>query len=364
MHTRTLSLLLPLLAVVFLGALAADPVRAEEAKEFAARHILIGFQGAKVPAGRSEADAKDLADKVRAEAAAPGADFASLAQKHSDDKVTGTVGGFLGIFKPGTMTPLFQQAVEKLQDGEVSGVVKTEFGFHIIQRISLADARKVMEGSTTAFIGAVFPYKGGRDPRVVRSKDLALEDAKRAVAYLRKGGTFESMPPEWGATPIKPMWMPLVLPKGKIRPELKPIEEVAFATPVGDVSEPFDTQLGYMVVKRVPWFRSHLQHFLVMWKGSERSPENVTRTKEEARLRAEEAWKKLEADPTQWAKIVAEYSDEPGAGTREGGAGDLDIVEPGTMIPEFDAQVSTLASGAHTGVFETRFGYHVVRRVD
>ncbi len=67
-----------------------------------------------------------------------GGNFASLAAKYSDDEGTAWKGGDLGYFTTGMMLPEFEKAVFALKPGEVSDVVRTDFGYHIIQ---LEDSR-------------------------------------------------------------------------------------------------------------------------------------------------------------------------------------------------------------------------------
>ena len=63
-----------------------------------------------------------------------GKDFAELARQHSDGP-SGPKGGDLGRFTRGQMVPEFDQVVFNLKPGAYSGVVETQFGYHIIKRI-------------------------------------------------------------------------------------------------------------------------------------------------------------------------------------------------------------------------------------
>ncbi len=78
-------------------------------------------------------DAKKKAEDVLSRVKA-GQDFATLAKKYSDDTATASKGGDLGYVKKGTLVPEFEGALWKLQKvGDVSGLVKTVYGYHIIK---------------------------------------------------------------------------------------------------------------------------------------------------------------------------------------------------------------------------------------
>ncbi len=68
--------------------------------------------------------------------ATSGADFAELAKKYSDDKQSSTEGGVMSWFTPNNMVPSFAEAAFALKnDGDISPVIRTPFGWHIIKRL-------------------------------------------------------------------------------------------------------------------------------------------------------------------------------------------------------------------------------------
>lgn len=101
-----------------------------------ARHILISYAGAEhaIPGvKRTEAEARTLADQIAKDAKAPGANWAELA-KYTDEPGSKETGGDLGSFARGQMVPAFERIAFALAVGQVSDVVQTPFGFHVITR--------------------------------------------------------------------------------------------------------------------------------------------------------------------------------------------------------------------------------------
>ena len=127
---------------------------ASEFEEVKARHILISTTPQQDQSEDADADdkgaGKDKADKDKkpktiskedAQKKAQmildrihkGEDFGKLAQQYSDDPGSKTSGGDLGYFTKGKMVPEFEKSAFSLKPGEVSGLVESQFGFHIIQ---------------------------------------------------------------------------------------------------------------------------------------------------------------------------------------------------------------------------------------
>ncbi|MFN0159739.1 MAG: SurA N-terminal domain-containing protein [Burkholderiales bacterium] len=105
-----------------------NSARYREEEQRQASHILLKFEGSSDRAAL-RARAEDLVKQARA----PGADFAALARKHSQDPGSAAKGGELGSFGRGAMVKPFEDAVFGMQAGQVSGVVESEFGYHIIK---------------------------------------------------------------------------------------------------------------------------------------------------------------------------------------------------------------------------------------
>lgn len=109
---------------------------AEAPKEVGARHVLVQYVGserADAHVVRSRDQAEALAQKVL-DRARRGESFTRLAAEYSDEPGAAARGGALGKFGRGKMAPKFEEAAFRLRVGEISDVVETPFGFHVILR--------------------------------------------------------------------------------------------------------------------------------------------------------------------------------------------------------------------------------------
>ncbi len=100
-------------------------------EERRASHILIKVDRSAPAEERTKAKAK--AEEILAQVRKNPAEFAALAKKNSQDEGSGANGGDLDFFSRGAMVKEFDAAVYAMKQGEISNLVETDFGYHIIQ---------------------------------------------------------------------------------------------------------------------------------------------------------------------------------------------------------------------------------------
>ncbi len=146
-----------------------------------ASHILI-----KVDEGTDEtvrAEKKAFAEKLLEEVKA-GKDFAELARVNSDDAASAVKGGNLGYFTRGSMVKPFEQAAFNMKPGDISEVVETTFGYHIIK------VEEYTEPGVRSLAESMDEVKAGL--RQEKAKQLAFEKAMDAYNINRKTGDLEA----------------------------------------------------------------------------------------------------------------------------------------------------------------------------
>ena len=99
-------------------------------------------------------------------------------------------------------------------------------------------------------------------------------------------------------------------------------------------------------------------HILLMYKGSERAPATVTRSKEEAKQEIEELLKQVKAG-ADFGELAKQYSDCPSKA--KGGV--LGKFGKGAMVKSFEDAAFSLKKGKISDVVETPFGFHIIKRI-
>ena len=167
-----------------------------------ASHILV----------KTEKEAKDVLAQIKA-----GGNFEELAKKYSVD-ASAANGGDLGWFGKGSMVPAFEKAVLALKEGQVSDVVKSDFGYHIIKLTGKRPAGvRPFEEVKDQIKAAIMPAKQQEVFQKIKDelKKSAKINIKEDVLNSMGGAKDESKP---AAAPAAPAAAPPAAPRKVTRP--------------------------------------------------------------------------------------------------------------------------------------------------
>ena len=173
-----------------------------------ARHILFRVEAGASPAEKEQARQQAEAALARLK---KGEDFAALARTLSQDPSSAEKGGDLGFFGQGQMVPAFDKAAFETPIGQISGVVESEFGFHIVQPTEtraagtapmseVAEGIRRQLGLRRAQEMAQSEAKRIRDS-LASAKDLDAAAGKNGLKVEEKVVTRGDMPPDLAASP-------------------------------------------------------------------------------------------------------------------------------------------------------------------
>ena len=187
----------------------------ENGQILAADHILLVTQGMNAA---QKAEVKKRADAIRANVT-PG-NFAETARTNSQDTQTARQGGSLGIFPRGAMVPEFERALVALRPGQISPVIETSYGYHIIRRptydqirtqlLQASKGKRVAAAESTYLAkleqaGKIEVKKGaattvralGNDPDAYRHDNTVLATSTAGkFTTARLVGWLETLPPQ------------------------------------------------------------------------------------------------------------------------------------------------------------------------
>ena len=219
-----------------------------------ARHILLRPASDAADMAKAKMDAKakleDIIKKIKA-----GAKFAVMAKAHSQDPGSARAGGDLDWFGRGVMIKPFEETAFALKKGEMSGVVETEFGFHVILVEDKKDpsTRPLSEVSSDIRRNLAFDKS-----RAVAKDSAALLGAKlkdlKSVDEMRKAANDAGLK----ATVTEPF------SDEDKRIELvsnEMLRDVVFGLRAGEVSPPVETNEGVYVIKAVEKVDAHVPEY-------------------------------------------------------------------------------------------------------
>ncbi len=105
--------------------------------------------------------------------------------------------------------------------------------------------------------------------------------------------------------------------------------------------------------------KAHAAHILLMYQGSDGASEAITRTKEEAYQEIQKLLERVKAGE-DFAALAKEYSNCPSSKN----GGDLGEFSKGDMVKPFEDAAFKLKKGKISGIVETRYGYHIIKRLN
>mgnify|MGYP001148313605 CR=1 FL=1 len=200
-----------------------------------ARHILI--KTAESDTAEEIAEKRQQAEAILAKVRA-GEEFSALAKQYSDDS-SASQGGDLGFFTRGQMVAPFEEAAFSLAEGEISEVVKTRFGFHIIK------VEEIQAAQTK-------PLAQVRDEIVTRlrqqeAKSLALEKANEAYEQIILAGSLEKYAEKTGKALKETGYFSRKSPPEALA-DNQEFLEAAFNLQKGELSSLISGAKGYAVI--------------------------------------------------------------------------------------------------------------------
>lgn len=341
--------------------LTPDPERtprppAEPPARVPVRHILCNYRGARdAPRNlrRTREEARVRAGHILKLARGKGQDFAGLARKYSEDPETSLNGGDLGTIERGQLHPDLERAAFALDTGQVSEVVESPEGFHIIQRTE-----------PTEFQAAeiVITYTGARESsryklRTPRTREEARILAGEVHRRILEGASFSGE----AATSSDLFNHPVggIFPIFKRGTHPLKLEEIITGLNIGEVSAVIETETGFHIVKRLPPHRIQVRQILIEFETPGRTGDPPKRTRQAALELAGQVHRQALEPGSDFAALAAEYSEGPAA--NRGG-----LIEPfgrGLRPHEFETALFALEVGEISSVIATEVGVFIVKRI-
>ncbi len=255
----------------------------QQGEQVRARHILL-----KMPADADEEQKRELRQKavdIR-KRALDGEDFGELAVEFSEDS-TASAGGDLGFFTRGVMTGAFEDASFALGPGEISGLVETEFGIHIIKVEEKQEARtKTLEEVRDQI---------RQEVRRRESRKFTLAKVEEAFEKMLDGAAFTQIADEYGIAveSSAPFARNEAIPGLGLQPE---IAAAAFALDKDELGEIMNLDNGYLIFEVTDRIASAIPP-LDEIRDKVSASLRETRAEEAAVARAEELLAALESNP-------------------------------------------------------------------
>lgn len=166
-----------------------------------------------------------------------GADFQEMAKIYSEDPGTAKRGGNLGFVERGTLFQEFEEAAFQLEPGEISDVVETSVGFHLIQMVERRgdkiNVRHILIRLDTSESDEAYTYQKAEE---IRNRVMAGEDFGELAKTFSDDQSSKEAGGDLGWLPVEEL-------------QIEAFKNVVDTLEVGEVSQPFKTRFGIHIVK-------------------------------------------------------------------------------------------------------------------
>ena len=201
-------------------------------ESFNLSHILLEIK----PRGESLQRARTKIDSIK-NLINNGADFAGLAREFSDDPGSKANGGELGFFGRGELVPEFENVAFSLNKGEVSDIVQTQFGFHIIQLIE-------RQGDKINCRHILIQFQTDES-----DEEETVKELRRIRDEVINGKNFGDMAKQFSDDPQAKENNGLLGWTSLDKLNIQQFKDVVQRLKPAEISEPFKTPFGYHIIK-------------------------------------------------------------------------------------------------------------------
>ena len=195
------------------------------------RHILISVTPGETANAEAMEQMQDIVDRLNR-----GESFESLARNYSEDPGTASRGGNLGFVERGTLYQAFEEAAFVLEPGELSDIVQTPVGLHLIQGVEKrgeqVNVRHILIRMEVSDLDYDAVY---RRLNIIRERIIAGESFDDMASEFSEGRSTKENGGDLG-------WLPV----GEL--QIEAFNSVVDSLEVGEISLPFETQYGYHIV--------------------------------------------------------------------------------------------------------------------
>jgi len=305
-------------------------------EEVKVRHILIKVDAGADPKvdAAAKQKAEDLLKQIKG-----GADFAALAKANSDDPGSKEQGGELGMIQRGVTVPAFEKAAFGLEPGQISDVIKTQFGYHIIKVEEKQTAHLKSLDEVKAQILATLTRQAEADQQANFAQQLSTEAARSGLAKAAEAHHLQVVTTDY-------------VPKEAVLPGLPDgakLLALAFSAKPGSAPQVSSTGEGFAVFQvadlkaaHAPTFEEYKTHLVDDFR-EQQLPQLLARKTNEL------------ADKAHAENNLAQAAKEVGATIKSsdlvGHTGQVpDIGDLSTAAPDlFDLKVGQISKAINTG---------------